>query len=285
MLLWVTVIKLMNKKIKLIALDLDDTTLRSDASLAPETAEAIALAQSKNIEVVIASGRAFKSLPKAVLAIDGLRYAISSNGAAIENIADGTRLMSFTLKPQSVQEILDVFAGERFEAFIDGQPYCDVDYHADPLRFGCSIAYVDYVRTTRLPVDDMPAFIKENIERLDSIDVLCQTVRHKNELWDRAKRLQGVYVTSSSPRLIEISDSRAGKGAALKRLAQMLSVAPEHIAAFGNGDNDVDMLSFAGLGIAVANASEKCLAAADCICPENDENGVAQTIEKLLTSH
>ena len=121
MLLWVTVIKLMNKKIKLIALDLDDTTLRSDASLAPETAEAIALAQSKNIEVVIASGRAFKSLPKAVLAIDGLRYAISSNGAAIENIADGTRLMSFTLKPQSVQEILDVFAGERFEAFIDGQ--------------------------------------------------------------------------------------------------------------------------------------------------------------------
>ena len=82
MLLWVTVIKLMNKKIKLIALDLDDTTLRSDASLAPETAEAIALAQSKNIEVVIASGRAFKSLPKAVLAIDGLRYAISSNGAA-----------------------------------------------------------------------------------------------------------------------------------------------------------------------------------------------------------
>ena len=111
------------------------------------------------------------------------------------------------------------------------------------------------------------------------------TVRHKNERWDRAKRLQGVSVTSSSPRLIEISDSRAGKGAALKRLAQMLSVAPEHIAAFGNGDNDADMLSFAGLGIAVANASEKCLAAADCICPENDANGVAQTIEKLLTSH
>ena len=65
----------------------------------------------------------------------------------------------------------------------------------------------------------------------------------------------------------------------------MLSVAPEHIAAFGNGDNDADMLSFAGLGIAVANASEKCLAAADYICPKNDEHGVAQTIEKLLTSH
>lgn len=269
-------------RIKLIALDLDDTTLRSDASLAPETAQAIAKAVESGVEVVIASGRAFKSLPRQVLSIEGLRYAVSSNGAAIERIADGERLLSFTLKPQSVMDILELFDGERFEAFIGGQPYCDGEYYSDPLRFGCSAAYVDYVKSTRLPVENMPEFIRENIHLLDSIDVLCQSAGHKNELWEKAKRLSGVYVTSSSPRLIEISDINAGKGAALRRLSQLLDIAPEHIAAFGNGDNDADMLSFAGVGIAVKNASEKCLAAADHICPDNDENGVAKTIEKLL---
>lgn len=270
------------QKVKLIALDLDDTTLRSDASLAPETAAAIAHAVECGVEVVVASGRAFRSLPKAVLSIEGLRYAISSNGAAVERIADGERIMSFALKPQSAECILEVFRGERFEAFVGGQPYCDGEYYAEPLRFGCSAAYVDYVKTTRLPVDDMPEFIRRHIDKLDSIDILCRTHEHKNELWEKTKRLCGVYVTSSSPRLIEISDADAGKGASLRRLAQLLDIAPEHIAAFGNGDNDADMLSFAGIGIAVANASEKCLAAADYICPSNDDHGVAKTIEKLL---
>lgn len=270
------------QKIKLIALDLDDTTLSSDASLAPETAAAIAGAAKSGVEVVIASGRAFKSLPCAVMSIDGLRYAISSNGAAIERIADGERIMSFTLRQQSVESILEVFEGERFEAFVGGQPYCDGEYYAEPLRFGCSPAYVEYVKTTRLPVENMPEFIRQHIDSLDSIDVLCQTLEHKNELWEKTKLLPEVYVTSSSPRLIEISDAGAGKGASLKRLAQLLDIAPEHIAAFGNGDNDADMLAFAGVGIAVANASEKCLAAADHICPSNDDHGVAKTIEKLL---
>ena len=274
----------MDKKIKLIALDLDDTTLRSDASLAPETAQAIADAVKTGVQVVIASGRAFKSLPQSVLEIEGIRYAICSNGACIEDMHSRTRLFGFTLKPQTVEQLLSTFRGERFEAFVGGQPYCDGEYYEDPLHFGCSPAYVDYVKTTRIPADDMPALMRRYIDRLDSVDVMCQTAEHKAELWEKAQKLADVYVTSSSPRLIEISAVEAGKGAALKRLAQILNIAPEHIAAFGNGDNDADMLSFAGLGVAVENASERCLAAADHICPTNDEHGVAITIEKLLAS-
>ena len=114
---------------------------------------------------------------------------------------------------------------------------------------------------------------------------MCGTLEHKQKLWEKAQKLSDVYVTSSSPRLIEISAAEAGKGAALQRLAQILNITPQHIAAFGNGDNDADMLAFAGLGIAVKNASKRCLAAADYICPTNDEHGVAITIEKLLTSN
>ena len=201
----VTVMKMTEKKIKLIALDLDDTTLRSDASLAPETAQTIANAVKSGTQVVIASGRAFKSLPQSVLQIDGIRYAICSNGACIEDMHSRTRLFSFTLGPQVVERLLETFSGERFEAFVDGQPYCDGEYYREPLRFGCSPAYVDYVKTTRIPVDDMPGFMRRHIAELDSVDIMCGTLEHKAELWEKTKRLSDVYVTSSSPRLIEIS--------------------------------------------------------------------------------
>lgn len=269
--------------IKLIALDLDDTTLRSDASLDAYTGETIKAAVESGIEVVIASGRAFTSLPESVLSIDGIRYAICSNGAAIERVRSGERLMSFTLRATSVEKILEIFKGERFEAFIEGQPYCDREYHADPLKFGCSPAYISYVQTTRKPVSHMPEFIRENKERLDSIDILCGTAEHRLALWEKTAGLDNVYVTSSSPRLIEISDERAGKGRALQYLAKALGIDRENIAAFGNGDNDADMLKFAGIGVAVQNASDACKMAADIICDSNDDGGVAKTVRSFLT--
>ena len=270
------------KNIRLIALDLDDTTLGSDSHLAPETEKALKRAVKAGIEVVVASGRAFKALPAEVLGIGGISYAITTNGASIEHVPDGRRIMSLSLKPGSVMRILELFGSERLEAFVDGQPYCDAEYAADPLRYGCAPAYVEYVRTTRKPVADMHGFILQNIDRLDSIDVLSKPGAHHDELRKKAGMLENVYVTSSSPRLVEISDADAGKGAALKRLCAMLGVPAEHTAAFGNGDNDADMLRFAGLGVAVKNASKSCLEAADYVCSSNDELGVAQMINKIV---
>ena len=82
------------KNIRLIALDLDDTTLGSDSHLAPETEKALKRAVKAGIEVVVASGRAFKALPAEVLGIGGIIHAITTNGASIEHVPDGGRIMS-----------------------------------------------------------------------------------------------------------------------------------------------------------------------------------------------
>ena len=92
------------KDIRLIALDLDDTTLCSDGSLADKTREAIEAAISSGIEVVIASGRAFNSLPRAVAEICGIRYAITSNGAAVTKNPGGERIVSLTLHPRAFRQ-------------------------------------------------------------------------------------------------------------------------------------------------------------------------------------
>lgn len=268
--------------IRLVALDLDDTTLRSDGSLSDETRKAIQAAIDAGLELVIASGRSLRSLPKDVAEIPGIRYAITSNGAAAARLPDGERLVSLTLHHDTVHELIALFGGELLECFIDGQAYCDARYIADPVHFGCSEAYIDYVKTTRLPVEDMNSFILDNSDRLDSVDVLCKNAEHRAELWKKALALPKAYITSSSPRLIEISDAEAGKGASLRRLCGMLNVPASAVAAFGNGDNDADMLAFAGLGVAMKNATAACIASADFVCGSNDEHGVAQMLYRII---
>ena len=272
------------ENIRLVALDLDDTTLRSDGSLAEETRAAIAAAIEAGLEVAIASGRAFNSLPRSVAEIPGIRYAITSNGAAVARVPGGERLVSLTLRPATVHRLLELFGGELLECFIDGQAYCDARYLEAPLRYGCSEAYVEYVKTTRLPVGDMAGFMRDNASRLDSVDVLCRDLPHRAELWDKALELPDAYITSSSPRLVEISDAGAGKGASLRRLCEILDIPASAVAAFGNGDNDADMLAFAGLGAAMKNATEACIAAADIVCATNDEHGVAQVLYRIIGS-
>ena len=98
----------------------------------------------------------------------------------------------------------------------------------------------------------------------------------------KGTRAPGAYITSSSPRLIEISDAEAGKGASLRRLCDILKIPASAVAAFGNGDNDADMLAFAGLGVAMKNATAACIASADLVCGSNDEHGVAQMLYKII---
>ena len=88
--------------VKLIALDLDRTTLKSDGHISKANRQAVEYAISKGIHVCIASGRAFDTLPSEVVTIPGIEYAITSNGAAVYKIKDKRCLNSYVLKESSV---------------------------------------------------------------------------------------------------------------------------------------------------------------------------------------
>jgi hydroxymethylpyrimidine pyrophosphatase-like HAD family hydrolase len=81
---------------------------------------------------------------------------------------------------------------------------------------------------------------------------------------------------------MEISASGVSKAVALSRLADELGVPADEVVAFGDMPNDVPMLGWAGHAVAVANAHPDVLAAADEITASNDDDGVAQVIERLL---
>lgn len=269
-------------KIKLLALDLDGTVMRSDNTLAPEVREAIERAIEKGIEVVVASGRPYLSMPKEILAISGLRYVIASNGAAVYK--NGTRIFSDTLHEKDVLKILELTDDYDliWEAFIEGETCTDKRYYDDPIKFGCSEAYVNYVKSSRGFSEDMIGYILKNCQRLDSIEFVSTDKDLRGTVWKMLEqKVAGVYITSSSANYVEFMNGTATKANAVKRLCKILGIDIKNTAAVGNADNDVDMIVQAGIGAAVKNASAKCLDAADMVIPSNDDNGIVKLISVL----
>ena len=271
-------------RIKLIALDLDGTALRSDNTLSPAVARSVEKAAGLGIEIVAASGRPYHSMPKAFLELNGVNYVISSNGAAIYDNS-GRRIRETLMPEAEVLKLLEITKNEDliWEAFLNGGTYTDIRYLADPLKYGCTPAYIEYVRGSRAGLDDMRKYIYDNRQRLDSVEFVCTDSSLRGRVRaDIERECGGLYVTSSSANFVEMMHASATKSNALKWLCKLKNIPLESTAACGNADNDADMIACAGLSAAVDNASKSCKDAADIIVPSNDLDGVAALIDIIL---
>ena len=272
-------------KIKCIALDMDRTTLNRDGKLSEGNRKALEQAIAAGIHVIIASGRAFDTLPEDVLAVPGIEYAITSNGAAMYHVPDGKCLKRHQLGADAVEAIMKATKSESvtYEAFINGIAYADKAYVEEPARFDAPPEAVAYVKATRHILDDIKKFIEENKHHLDSMDVIVKDKEANEKVWEQIKNATDeVYITSSFAQLVEIADKNAGKKSGVAFFMELLGLKREEIAAFGDADNDADMLRFAGCGVAMENASEGCREAADYITKHHDEDGLAYGIRYIL---
>jgi hypothetical protein len=91
-----------------------------------------------------------------------------------------------------------------------------------------------------------------------------------------------LYISKSLPFFLELAHPDVTKASGLAFLAERMGFSAAETVAFGDGENDVELLEWAGYAVAVANAHERVLAVADFVCPSVDEEGVAQTIEAFL---
>ncbi|WP_031557005.1 Cof-type HAD-IIB family hydrolase [Lachnospira multipara] len=272
--------------VKIIALDLDGTTLDKNGKLSEETKDALMAAMDNGVNVCIASGRAFDALPIAVLEVPGIEYAITSNGAAIYKVKNKELIKAYKLLADSVDLILSMskkYKRITFECFINGTAYAQKDYIENPLIVGDNVRSVEYIRRTRHPVDNIIDFIRKNKDNLDCMNIILgdQDIR-KDIIEEISSKTSDVYITSASPVMLEFSYKDCGKASGLKFLSDYLGVDRDLVAAFGDADNDIDMIKFAGIGVAMANANEALKSEADYITLSNDENGVAYALKNIL---
>ncbi len=271
-------------EIKMIALDLDNTTLRSDKTLSPITKKSIEKAIEKGVKAVISTGRVFSSLPVELLAVKGLEYVINSNGAVIRRLSDGEVIRARYLGRERAEAIADIVkkSGLPIESFSDGKAYTDAGVYNDLKEHGSPVRSADYVLKTRTPVDNIWEHIDETADRIENISITVADRDMKSELIRKLSLIDGVTITSSVPFNIEVEGPDTSKASALRFLLELTGIKREELMACGDSPNDMKMIEFAGLGVAVANAEPEVREVADYVTDSNDNDGVAKAIEKFV---
>jgi len=289
--------------IRLIALDLDGTTLYDAYTLSEGNRDALEAAARSGVIVAAASGRTLTSLPEPVILLPAFSYAITSNGSEIwkfpekkegktkeEILKEAVKIRANSMSRENVRALWNVAEKYTFgekpcvvEVFIDGRAYSIPAYLDDPVSFGSDEAYIRYVQETRTRVDDMAEFIGRNEDHLSAFDIVVGDPTLKERLREEIRQsVPDVYVTSSVKFRLETASAEAGKEAALRQLAEALGISIGQCAAFGDADNDAGMLAEAGIGIAVEGATVSCLDVADYVTKSNREDGVAWAIRHIL---
>ena len=274
----------MNHKIKMIGLDMDGTLLTTEKKLTAYTKEVLRKALNQGIEIVLSTGRAITGIPKELLEMPGMKYAVTINGARIIDLQENEVIYENTLSMETALKLLDII-GEYDaiqEAFIDSVCYSSKDKlsHANDYFLHPSIA--EYVLKSRTPVEDVRATVVEKNKSVDKVNGMFRTVEDKKSSYELLTKVSGVVVVSSLGNNWEINAEGTDKGSAMLKLGELLGIRKEEIMACGDGMNDIAMLEAVGLGVAMANADPEVKEAADYITASNDEDGVAKAIEKFV---
>ncbi|MBO0980841.1 HAD family hydrolase [Microbacterium sp. SD291] len=266
--------------VQLIATDLDGTLLDSASAVSPRTRRALDAARARGVHVVPVTARQPIGL-RAIAADAGFDdWALCGNGAYATHLGDGRMLFAEELPADTIRTLAEalrasvpglLFASVREggETFVAQHGYAELsklsDHKRDPRTMGG--VELDHV----LAAPSLKLVIRHP-ELAPS--VLFDTLRDLG--------LSGFEATLSGAPFVEVMAEGVTKATGLARLCEHLEVERADVVAFGDALNDVEMLRWAGHGVAMAGAEDVVQDAADEIAPSNDDDGVAHVIERLL---
>lgn len=272
------------KHIKLVASDLDGTLLNKNKEITPRLFDALQKLDELGILFVPATGRPFSTVPQAIKELPFLKYVITSNGAAIYDAAEQKNIIENYLTPEAVDAVIAI-ARELpviTEYFIEGKAYIAKNIYDDLTPFALTESHTAYIKNSRTPVTDFWNEMKRNDAVLENINLVFKDMALRKEIWNRLKDLGLASVTASTTKNIEITSLSATKAKALEKLCEVLGLERKNVLAMGDGDNDMPMIQFAGIGVAMANGEEHIKQAADIIADDCNDFGAAKILEQII---
>lgn len=263
---------------KLIALDMDGTLLREDKTISKETYRAIQRAKNKGVKVVLATGRPIDGIKRYLQELDLLNdndYAIAYNGALVQNTK------TKDIVAQTLMNLKDV------DYLYKLSQELKVNIHALTEHTCITPKWSKYSQV-EADINDIPLeFVDFNNLNKDTTIVKIMFIDEPNYLTEVMSKLpKEVYekysVLRSAPYFLEFLDKRVNKGYGVELLADKLGIKREEVICIGDAGNDLHMIKFAGLGVAMGNAFPEVKEAADYITLTNEDHGVAHVIDKFI---
>ncbi len=269
----------MRKNYKALGLDIDGTLTNSEKIITPETKEAVIKLQQEGIHVIIASGRSeygVRHLADELKFDEFGSYVMSFNGGRISNYKTGEKIYDNALPLEIIPEIYDLvkklglgILGYEKDNLISGN---GVDKYQEYDAWACKM--------NLKPVDNFPVYFSESFNKClltgepDKLRESLECVK------DHFKDRLNVFLSEEF--FIEVLPFGVHKAAGFPKLLERLGITKDELVCVGDGLNDVTMIEYAGLGVAMKNANKALFPVADYVTDSNDENGVLKVIEKFF---
>ena len=227
--------------------------------------------------MIVVTGRMFRSVRPYLVEAGIDDPVVCYQGAAVVDPRTGEFLRHEPIPLELARETIAVLGEEGFHVncYVDDELYVDV-VTPEAER------YAGFQNLPLHEVGDLTAWLSAPPTKLVAID--DPDLLDGLEVRMKARFDGRLYISKSLPFFLEFASPEVTKGSGLGFLAEHLGFTRERTVAFGDGENDVELLEWAGFGVAVANAHPRVLAVADWVCPSAAEEGVAQVVEALLDS-
>ncbi|AAK78606.1 hypothetical protein BJV85_003383 [Clostridium acetobutylicum] len=263
---------------KLIALDMDGTLLNDDKIISKRNKEAIKKAKNLGYKVVLSTGRPLKGVERYLKELDLVNdddYAIAFNGGLVQNTKTGEVLGKELMKFEDLDRLYKL--SQKF----------NVNIHMLSIN-ECITPKKNPYTEVEVNINQIP-LIEKNFNELphDTVIVKIMMIDSKEKL-DKVEKLlpKEIYddysVARSSDIFLEFSPKGVHKGVGLKILSEHLNLKKEELIAVGDAGNDIAMIEYAGLGVAMGNAFPYVKESADYVTDNNETHGVAKVIEKFM---
>ena len=266
--------------IKLVAIDLDGTLLNSHHQITPAVKEAILHAKDKGVHIVLASGRPYSGIAPYLkeLGLDNANnYCISNNGSVIHQADTGEHLAEDLLDFEDYRffESLSREIGVHMHVLADNMIFTanrhihqytvhDAFLTNTPLVYCPSHEMDPQLNFTKFMIIDNPEVLSDRINYIPADTFDCYSL------------------VRTSPYFLEIYNKSVNKGHALKILSEKLALTPDKIMAIGDQNNDIQMLEFAQVSVAMGNAATHIQQLAKFVTTTNDQDGVASAINRFV---
>jgi Cof subfamily protein (haloacid dehalogenase superfamily) len=262
---------------QIAAIDIDDTLIGHDGTISVANAEAIDRMRLAGTRIVLASGRSHANMLPFHQALElPPGPIVSAQGAVVRDVATGEVWHAHAMSPADVTEVTETGRALGFAV---------QHYRLDGIYLDARTQWTDYdqsrnAQAQRL-VPDLLAPVADDVVKVIWLGEPAAIARAARAV--PARFADRLAVTPTDPEYLEFARGDVSKAAGLSVVAERFGVARERVVAFGDGNNDVAMLQWAGLGVAMPHAMPAALRAANVVAPAGDrETALARAVALLL---
>ena len=267
---------------KLLALDMDGTTLNSEKKITPKTADAISELSRRGVAVVLSTGRGLAEIADYKTELKFMRYGILISGGMVYDFFNSKPVTTHPLDTEMMFELIDFAESENamIQFLTENDSLVREEDILNMETFGMGI-YQDMYYRNCVRCEDFKKFVRENPGKVLKFNIYHRSTESREKNFKRIEKFD-LNIDYAEKTALEISPKNISKASGLKELCDFLKINLSETVAVGDAPNDTEILKTAGLAVAMGNATAEIKNLANFVTDDNDHDGIVKVIEKFF---